>query len=243
MNIETHASRARHRGVLIAVVTVALLPLAACAPIAVAPLSAEDIARMKAAADEVDRSYRIDPGDTLHLRYLFHPEMDQEVLVHPDGSITATGIGPLTVGGLSTGELESLLKEKSSDRLRDPEVVVTIRRLADKTVYVGGEVGRPGMFVYRKGFTPLQAIMAAGGLLSTARVDSVILVRPAAGAQPIARKIDLERVLSHGEREPIHLAPNDVVFVPRTPIANADVWVKQHIIDLIPIRFTVPVPF
>jgi protein involved in polysaccharide export with SLBB domain len=92
--------------------------------------------------------------------------------------------------------------------------------------------------------TPLQAIIAAGGFLPTARLDSVILVRPQAGDQPyIARKLDLERVVAGGEKEPILLTPDDVIFVPRTPIANANVWVRQHVTDLLPfLRTTMPIP-
>jgi hypothetical protein len=30
------------------------------------------------------------------------------------------------------------------------------------------------------------------------------------------------------------LAPHDVVYVPRTSISEANLWVKQHILDLFP---------
>jgi hypothetical protein len=40
------------------------------------------------------------------------------------------------------------------------------------------------------------------------------------------------------------LLPQDVVFVPRTGIANANVWVRQHITDLLPfLRMQTPFPF
>jgi protein involved in polysaccharide export with SLBB domain len=119
-------------------------------------------------------------------------------------------------------------------------VIVTIRKLGDKTVYVGGEVGRPGLQAYRDGLTPLQAIMTAGGFLATARIDSVIFVRPVGEGPYLARKLDMGRVVNNGEREPIDLAPNDVLFVPRTKIANADLWVRQYIVDLFPFVRYVP---
>lgn len=236
MTFQSPASRARPHHVVAIGLAVAALTVAGCGPtIDVATLSADDAVRMQTAADGVERSYRISPGDTLQIRYPFHPEMDQETLVQPDGRITAAGIGPLVVGGLTAWQLETVLRETSSKRLRDPEVVVTLRQVGEKTVYVGGEVGRPGTLPFRKGLTPLQAIIAAGGFRDTSRPDSVILVRAVdAEGEFIARKIDLAQVVTNGTREPITLAPHDIIFVPRTPIANANLWVRQWITELFP---------
>jgi len=225
-------------GVLPAMVLV--LALAGCGPmIKVPPLTAEDLPRMQEAGNFPEHIYRIEAGDTLSIRYPFHQEMDQEAIVEPDGKIMATRIGRLPVAGITTGELEGLLKERTSDRLRDPEVVVTIRKFSEKTVFVGGEVGKPGAVEYRKGLTPLQAVIAAGGLLNTARLDSIILVRGAdSETRFVTRKINLEQAIADGTREPLFLAPHDIVFVPRTFIANANIWVKQHIVDLLPFRLS-----
>jgi protein involved in polysaccharide export with SLBB domain len=215
----------------------ACLLLLGCGPsVKVEPFSAAELARLKQETAAIERrGYRIEPGDTLLVKYPFHPEMDQEAMVRPDGTFTATGVGALPAAGLTSVELADRLKEKTSTRLRDPEVIVTISRYGERGVYVGGEVGRPQMLVYRKGLTPLQAIMAAGGFLSTARLDSVILVRPGQGSdQFLARKIDLGKILHKGDTEQVSLLPQDVLFVPRTGIANANVWVRQHITELIP---------
>lgn len=230
----------------VALAAAALITLAALTgcgrDINVAPLTATDVARLQALADPADPAYRIAPGDIVFIKFPFHAEMDQEVLVQPDGQINVSGVGSLAASGQTTREVEERVKQESSVRLRDPEVVVTVRKLGEQTVYVGGEVGRPGSLVFRKGLTPLQAIMAAGGFRDTAAVDSVILVRPArSDGQYIARKLDLERIVMDGDREAITLAPHDVLFVPRTRIANANVWVRQHITDLFPF-IRVPVP-
>ena len=221
-----------------------VLTLLGCGPsVKVEPFTPAELAHLKNESAEIERrGYRIEPGDTLLIKYPFHPEMDQETMVRPDGSVTATGVGALPAAGLTSVELATQLKAKTSRRLRDPEIVVTISKYGDRGVYVGGEVGRPQMLVYRKGLTPLQAIMAAGGFLPTARLDSVVVVRPNGGTpdggtQPyLARKIDLGRVIHKGrtETDALGLLPQDVVFVPRTPIANANVWVRQHITEIIP---------
>jgi protein involved in polysaccharide export with SLBB domain len=215
-----------------------------CGPsVEVKPFSAAELARMQTETAEVERrGYRIEPYDTLLIKYAFHPEMDQETVVRPDGSITATGVGPVHVAGLTATDLASHLKEKSARRLKNPEVTVSITKYGERGIFVGGEVGRPGMLVFRKGLTPLQAVVASGGFLPTARLDSVILVRQTGGTEPfLARKIDLERAILKGEAEPLPLMPQDIIFVPRTGIANANVWVRQHITDLFPF-LRIPIP-
>ena len=225
----------------------AVLTLLGCGPsVKVEPFSPAELARVQNESAAVERrGYRIEPGDTLQIKYPFHPEMDQETTVRPDGTVTATGVGPLPAAGMTSVELADQLKAKTSSRLKNPEVVITISKYGERGVYVGGEVGRPQMLVFRKGLTPLQAVMAAGGFLPTARLDSVILVRQSGGAEPlVTRKLDLGRVINEGAPEQIALAPQDVIYVPRTGIANANVWVRQHVTDLFPfLRIPIPPTF
>jgi protein involved in polysaccharide export with SLBB domain len=205
------------------------------AEIKVPPLTLADVSRMEAAANYTQQNYRIEPGDSLNIRYTFHPEMNQEELVRRDGKISAVLVGEVPVAGMTTAELSKYLVEQTSHRLRDPEVIIEVTRSTEKTIYVGGEVGRPGAVPYRDGISPLQAILAAGGFRDTARVDSIILVR-AQGQENdfISRKINLEEVVVDGVKEQISLVPHDVIFVPRTTIANANIWVRQHFTDLFP---------
>ena len=234
------------RVVRVAVVGACLL-LVGCGPsVDVKPFTPTELAKLQNEAAAVERrGYRIEPGDTLLIKYPFHPEMDQETIVRPDGTFTATGVGPLPAAGMTSVDVANQLKAKTSQRLRDPEIVVSISKYGERGVYVGGEVGRPQMLVYRKGLTPLQAVMASGGFLPTARLDSVILVRQNGGTGPLAaRKLDLGSVVHKGESEQVVLMPQDVIFVPRTAIANANVWVRQYITDLLPfIRLSMPPAF
>lgn len=218
-----------------------------CGPsMKVKAFSPAELARMQNDSAEIERrGYRVQPYDTLLIKYPYHPEMDQETVVRPDGSISATGVGPLHVAGLTANDLATRLKDRTSQRLKNPEVIVSISTYGERGIFVGGEVGRPGMLVFRKGMTPLQAVMAAGGFLATARLDSVILVRQNGGPEPfLARKIDLDRVVHKGEAESLSLVPQDTLFVPRTRIANANVWVRQHVTDLFPfLRLPIPPVF
>jgi len=231
----------RQRGLpllLVICVAVAVVAVPGCGPaINVPAFSPVEMARLQTHSAEFQQhGYRIETGDTVTLKYPYHPEMDQETVVRPDGRITVSGFGNVDVAGRTATEVVGDVKRLTSTRLKNPEVVVNVQKFSERPVFVGGEVGKPGSLVHRRGMTPLQAVIAAGGFLPTARLDSVILVRQQAGAdgQYLARKLDLERAVHEGEKEPIELAPNDIVFVPKTAIANANLWVKQHISDMIP---------
>jgi protein involved in polysaccharide export with SLBB domain len=213
-----------------------LLSLLSCGtPVNVPALRTQEIPAFEAAGNYPHRRYVVEPEDTLEIRYTFHPEMNQQVTVRPDGKITASVVGEILVGGKTTAELEKLLVAHTSDRLRNPDVVVSISKYAEKNVYVGGEVGKPGMVRYRQGLTPLQAVIAAGGFNETAQPNSVVLVRRNGSADTfLSRRLDLTQNIVEGENLPLFLAPNDVVYVPRSSVAEANLWVKQHITDLFP---------
>ena len=199
-------------------------------------------------APVIDADARVVPGDRLTIRFPFHAELDQpDVVVRPDGAIAIPGFGELAVAGRSPAEIEEALAALTGERLRDPAPRVTIRAPQERVVYVAGEVGRPGRYVHVSRLTPLQAIAEAGGLLETARADSVILVRAEAGGESLeGRKLDLA-ALVESRTETIHLAPYDVLYVPKSSIANANVWVDQWVSKLFPFingaSARLPLPF
>jgi protein involved in polysaccharide export with SLBB domain len=204
-------------------------------PITVPLLTPDQVANVEAAGNYPERNYHLEPGDTIKIAYPFHSDMNQDgAIIQPDGKISATQVGEVVAGGLTTAELEKILVERTSDRLRNPEVVVTVSKFSDKSVYIAGEVGKPGLVPYTKDITPLQAVVTAGGFKETAMIESVILIRPVMNGDPITRKIDLATVLTEGNKELVRLAPHDIVYVPKTAIAEADLWVKQHLTDLVP---------
>ena len=235
----------RHLVIVTVMLVVVLTMLVGCnRPINVPLLTEADVPQLDAAANFPHRTYRIEAGDTLLIRYEFHQEKNQEVAVQPDGKIAVTQVGELEVAGLTPPQLEERLREKTARWLRNPEVTVTVTKFGEKTVFVGGEVTRPGAVNYRRGLTPLQAIIAVGGFREGARLDSIILVRTGGPeGRLISRRLDLEQAVNEGTGEPVALAPHDIVYVPRTAIADAGLWVKQHIADMLPfLRMSMPIP-
>lgn len=185
----------------------------------------------------VTAQYQMRPGDELKMRFLYHKELDTTGKVRDDGQITVPGLGDFLASGLTTEQLEANIYRRASLTYRDPQVSVVVDRVTDFRAYVGGEVRRPGFVPLHDGMTSLRAIFESGGFLDTAKVDHVLHVRWGEQGTFSAQVVDLKHVLETGDmRADVPLGPNDVVYVPKTAIANADLWVRQYLIDLIPLR-------
>lgn len=57
-------------------------------------------------------SYRLDTLDRIQVKFLFDPELNEEVTIAPDGMITLQGIGELQAAGLTRSELASKIERK-----------------------------------------------------------------------------------------------------------------------------------
>ena len=97
-------------------------------------------------------------------------------------------------------------------------------------------IERPGYVILRVDMTmtPLQAVLQSGGFKPTAKLDSVLLMTPGADGHFSAARVDMKQVVSNGVPERLRLHPNDVIYVPRTWIADMDLVVDQYVRGLIP---------
>jgi protein involved in polysaccharide export with SLBB domain len=108
-------------------------------------------------------------------------------------------------------------------------------------VYVGGEVQQPKVVTINGPIRILNAVMMAGGTKDSARLDSVILIRYTDFNTPNVHLLDVNQVL-RGELSDVWLKPYDIVYVPKTSIASADVFM-QHIWKILPVNFTFTFPY
>ncbi|RMF25728.1 MAG: hypothetical protein D6760_00320 [Deltaproteobacteria bacterium] len=214
--------------------------LSACSarkPTAAYGLPAAELAPIPTGTAVPGPGYKIGEGDQLKVRFLYHGELDAAPEVRSDGRITIPGLGDFDAAGTTTDELEQAIYRRASLTYRNPNVSVVVTKQAERRAYIGGEVRRPGYVPLRPGLTSLRAIFERGGFLDSAKLDSVLHIHWRADGAYSARVLDLKSVLETGDiRGDVVLGANDVVFVPKTAIANADLWVRQYILDLIPVR-------
>jgi uncharacterized protein involved in exopolysaccharide biosynthesis/protein involved in polysaccharide export with SLBB domain len=182
--------------------------------------------------------YAISVGDNLDIKFFYNPELNESITVRPDGMISLTLVGDVNAAGLTPAELTDLLIEKYSTEFIDPKVTVFVRSFTDQKVYVDGEVGKPQMIPLVGSITVSQSIAYSGGLRDTARRNEVRVIRRKADKKPLVIPVNLNEVWNGTDiNQDIVLQPYDIVYVPRSGIANVNKWVQQYIYNNFRIGF------
>jgi protein involved in polysaccharide export with SLBB domain len=102
---------------------------------------------------------------------------------------------------------------------------------------VGGEVNNPGLIMLPAGMTTLQAIFQSGGFKETADPAETLVIRKGPGDKPIPMRVDLAALMKAGDRAgDMQLQPDDIVFVPKSAIANANKFIDEYIGGLLMFR-------
>ncbi|AJE04816.1 sugar transporter [Geobacter pickeringii] len=214
------------------------LLLGACAspPSRIPPVSARETGESPARGD-----YRIQAGDQLDIKFFYNPELNEQMTVRPDGKISLQLIHDTPAAGLTPAELMGRLAELYRKELKNPEVVVIVRSFSDQRVYVDGELNKPGVFPLVGSMTAMQAISQAGGLKETAGSAEVLVIRRGADNRPAIMTLNIDRVLDGTElSQDIVLHPYDIVYVPKSTIANVNQWVDQYLRRNIPLPLYLP---
>lgn len=176
------------------------------------------------------------PGDVLEVRHRNTPELDATVTVRPDGGISLPLAGQVRAAGRTPAELEIEIELACAREVIRPDVTVIVTEFTGRTVHVGGEVRAPGTIPLVRSTSLLETLLAAGGPLETARLQSVLVIRQFKGGKWRAFDVDVNAVIA-GEADAfnLQLQPADVVFVPRSAIANVNLFVDQYIRKNLPV--------
>ena len=183
-----------------------------------------------------DYAYRIGPGDELSLQFLVNPDLNARVIVGPDGRGVFPLISSVPVQGMTVEQANDALTRQYATALRRPDVQTMITNYGAAQIYIGGEVHTAGVFPIKGELTPAQAVMVAGGFLPTARTGKVVVIRQRPGdRQLLMRVLDEKDLLERGQSDGgFAVLPGDLVFVPRSSIAEVDLFVQQYITGVLP---------
>ena len=181
-------------------------------------------------------SYRLQPGDELDIKLHYNPEFSDRVIVNPDGYIHLFPIGPVNVNGRSVSDLVNELRERYAVEFKHPDVTVIPRQFGSEIIYVGGEVQRPGVLKLSTNMGLLQGILEAGGGLPTGNLDQVVLLRPTYRNTRMIRVVNVQALLEGKSNQDVRLNRFDVIYVPRTTVAEIGLWIDQHINQMLPFQ-------
>lgn len=156
--------------------------------------------------------YRIGIDDKLQIAVNGDPELTREVIVGPDGRISAPLVGDLAAAGLTTTELTARLASLlSRDFLVDPRVEVQIVEYRSQWVLVSGSVRIPGRVPLR-GNAVLKDVLADAGGLSENAGEEIVISRTA--TDPSApQRIRVDRQKFEAGFENPRLMHGDIVNV------------------------------
>ncbi len=187
-------------------------------------------------------AYRIGAGDELALKFVVNPDLNAPVLIGPDGAAAFPLISSIPVAGLTIAQLNQLLTQRYAQVLRNPQVQVMVSGYGGSQVYVAGEVKTPGVFTLKGQLTVAQVLSVAGGMLDTARLGKVVLIRQRVGeARPLVRIMDVKMLYRRGvDNDPGPVLPGDLIFVPKSDIAEVDQAVDQYVNKAVPFGDALP---
>ena len=215
------------------VVGLLVLPLASCT-------SVSPSVSLEQMISEPQNEQVLAVGDVIDVSFLYNPELNCNLRVRPDGKISLQLVGDVKVDGKTREDLEKDLQKLYAPELKNPKVTVTVSSLRNNKIYVSGDVIKPGTVDMPGRITLFEAISASGGFkMETADISNVMIIRTRNG-QHYSAVVNFKEVMNGKKVEPIYLRPSDVVFVPSTGIAKANLWVDQHINKMIP---RIPVSF
>lgn len=167
--------------------------------------------------------------------------LNEEIVVSPDGSIFLRDLGKLEARGKDLATLSQEIQDALQLKYMNPlEVHVSLLESNSMVVMVGGEVKRPGSYPYVESMSLIQILGNAGWLSDRGDLTEVKLIHRAAEGEYFIYTTDLTEVLEgDADINDLKLSPMDVVLVPRTNVAEVNLWVEQYIIRMLPIGINV----
>ncbi len=153
---------------------------------------------------------------------LYHPAygLSREILVRGDHRASFPLIGDVDVKHKTVSALRKALNKRYGQLNTALQVDLLLKRTQSSKVFVFGEVGQPGAFPIQKPISILSLIALAGGASSDAELSSVLTLRRE-NNEMVARVYDIRESIRTGKAAISYLMPDDIVFIPKTRLAEA----------------------
>jgi protein involved in polysaccharide export with SLBB domain len=173
--------------------------------------------------------YRITPGDVLEVTFPFVPELNQTVMVQPDGYISLKDTRDVRAQGRTVAQLKEDVLAAYSAFVREPVFTIALKEFEKPYFLANGEVQKPGRYELRGATTLTQAVAIAGGFTHGANTSRVVLYRQFGENGSEARQINVGRMYSKRDlsEDPL-LRPGDTIVVSRSVLGKVlpilDIW-------------------
>jgi len=125
----------------------------------------------------IRNEYMIGPEDILEISVWKSPDLSTATIVRPDGMISLPLIGEIKANNRTAKELKGVIEQRLGEYKQDPVVSVIVKEANSQSIYIMGEIARPGKYLLRSETRILQAISLAGGFTPGANKDNIIILR------------------------------------------------------------------
>lgn len=165
--------------------------------------------------------YFIAPDDVIEVFVWQNPDLSKDIIVGPDGTISYPLVGRIQAVDLTLSQLEDKIRERLSEYIKYPQVSIMLKKASGNKIIILGEIARPGIYTYTASINLIEAIALAGDFTEGAHADSIMVVRGNLTEKPEVKRINILKAITRGTTSTeIVLQPNDVIFVPKTFVAN-----------------------
>ncbi len=168
-----------------------------------------------------NNDFQFGAGDRLGIKVYKHPDLDGELTVAPDGTITLPLVGRVAIADHTYNDVVTTIETGLRAYYSDASVAVNVVEVTNRKVYIVGEVAQP-MVMQITGHLPMiEALTRSGGINPDARTNNILLIRGGLDT-PALYTVDVERMLMGEEAQNVALQPGDIVVVPTKTIVNVE---------------------
>ena len=160
-------------------------------------------------------NYVLSPNDFLQIRVFQEDDLNSELRIAKDGTITFPLIGTIKVGGRTVNEAGQLIQELlQKDYLVRPQVTVNILEYSKRRFAVLGQVTKAGYYLIPNEETVnlLQAIAMAGGYTRIADPSRITVKRVTPQGQQVI-KLNAKAMARDNSAEDFLVLPDDTITV------------------------------
>lgn len=159
--------------------------------------------------------YIISPQDVFKITVYEHPELTSTVKVSSAGSITFPLLGKVKVAGLSASQVQEKMEQLLGEKyLVNPQVMVNVTEPA--SIYILGQVKKPGVYKLTADLTVVEAITMAGGFTRIANQNKTKVARTMGNSRKTIKVPVADIIRGRDKSKDIRLQAGDIIVVPES---------------------------
>jgi len=197
--------------------TLRVLLLCGCAVFAAgATCNARPLDELPKGADPTHEALAI--GDIVEVQVYNEPDLSGPHTIESNGKMRLPLIGDVDAAGQTLDALQTNVQAAYNTKfLKNGQVSIKLIESTTLTVYVLGEVARPGPYPFKGHMTLLHAIALAGGTTKLSDNGHMQLTRKDDKGEKVLVLVDFAAI-RNGDKPDVEMQPGDVIFVPETPV-------------------------